>query len=363
MVRAAVARSIGVPVEVVELTLPEVGAAEVRVRLAAAGICHSDLSMINGTLAPQFPLVLGHEASGTVIELGSDVTSLSVGDHVVLNWAPACRRCWFCLNDEPWLCSAVEGIVSVPHGSVEGEPVNVCLGIRAFSEEVIVPAKAVVRIPEDVPFEVAALLGCAVLTGIGAVRNTARVRPGESVVVFGLGGVGLSAVAGASWTGANPIIVVDVKPEKEKLARTLGATEFLFGDAEVARGIRALTGGRGADHAFECIGRPDTIRTAWQSTRRGGQCVVVGVGPRSAEVRFNALELFHFNRRLTSSVYGSGDPDRDVPMLAEQVRSRSLELEPLITHRVGLDGVNEAFERMISGEGARSVIVFPDAGV
>jgi len=344
-------------VQVVDVVLPDLGPGDVRVDVSAAGVCHSDLSLFNGTLSPTFPLVLGHEAAGVVVETGSDVAGVSPGDHVVLNWAPPCRTCWFCLHAEPWLCQTLEGVIAVPGGTVDGRQVQVALGLGAFCEQVIVPARAVVPVPAELPLDVAALLGCAVLTGIGAVRHTAHVRSGESVAVWGLGGVGLSAVAGARWAGAGPIIAIDIQPEKEALARTLGATHFLLGDAPVAKEIRRLTGGRGVDHAFECIGRPDTIRTAWQSSRRGGQAVVVGVGPRSSEVSFNALELFHFSRRLTSSVFGAGDPARDVPMLAEQVLAGGLDLKPLITHRIDLDGVPEAFDRMRAGAGARSVIM------
>jgi S-(hydroxymethyl)glutathione dehydrogenase/alcohol dehydrogenase len=366
MVRAGVLRSADPAmggtadsaVEIVEIELPEVGPDDVRVIISAAGVCHSDLSMINGTLIPQFPVVLGHEAAGVVAEVGTAVTSIAIGDHVVLNWAPPCRRCWFCLNREPWLCREVEGVASTPGGTLDGEQVHLCLGVGGFAEQVMVRSRAVVRIPDALPLDVAALLGCAVLTGIGAVTTTAAVRAGESVVVFGLGGVGLSAVVGARLAGAYPVIAVDINADKEKLARELGATHFVPSDAGVVKRIRSLTAGRGADHAFECIGRGETIRTAWQSTRRGGQAVVVGVGARSSEVTFNALELFHFNRRLTSSVYGSGDPDRDVPLLAAQILGGTLDLGPLITDRIGLDGVNEAFDRMLAGVGARSVIVF-----
>lgn len=343
--------------EIVDVELPELGPGDVRVEVRAAGVCHSDLSLSDGTLSPTFPIVLGHEAAGVVAEVGPEVVGVSAGDHVVLNWAPPCRTCWFCLHGEPWLCAALEGVVSVPGGTVDGRQVSTALGVGGFCEQVVLPARSVVPVPPELPLEIAALLGCAVLTGIGAVRHTAAVRSGESVAVWGLGGVGLSAVAGARWAGAGPIIAIDISPEKEQLARTLGATHFLLGTAPVAKELRRLTGGRGVDHAFECIGRSDTIRTAWQSTRRGGQAVVVGVGPRTSEVTFNALELFHFNRRLTSSVFGAGDPARDVPLLAEQVLAGGLDLEPLITSRIALEEVPEAFARMRAGVGARSVVV------
>lgn len=360
-VQAVLATGVGEPLQIVEIEPARLGPGDVRVQVAAAGVCHSDLSLVNGTLSPEFPVVLGHEAAGVVVELGAEVSGVGTGDHVVLNWAAACRQCWFCLHAEPWLCKAVEGVVTAPAGRVDGVRVNAALGVGAFSQQIVVPARSVVPVPAELPMEIAALLGCAVLTGIGAVRNTAGVRAGESVAVWGLGGVGLSAVAGARWAGAGPIIAVDIRPEKEVLAKQLGATHFIRGEGPVAKEIRGLTDGRGVDHAFECIGRPDTIRTAWQSSRRGGQAVVVGVGPRSSEVSFNALELFHFNRRLTSSVYGSGDPDRDVPLLAQQVLAGSLRLAPLITHRIRIEDVPAAFDRMLSGVGARSVVLMDAA--
>lgn len=357
MTRAVVVGEPGGDPEIREVVLPAVGSYDVRVRIIAAGVCHSDLSMMNGTIMPQYPVVLGHEAAGIIDEVGSEVDNVSVGDHVVLNWAAACRRCWFCEAGEPWLCSELEGVVSVPRGTLEdGTELNAAMGVGAFAEQIVVPAPSVVPVPEDVPLDIAALLGCAVLTGIGAVRNTARARPGESVLVVGLGGVGLSALMGAKSAGADPIIAVDVVPEKESLARKAGATDFLLSDPKLAKQIRPLTGGRGVDHAFDCVGAPETIRMAWGATRRGGQCTIVGVGRRDQEVVFNPLELFHFSRILTSSIYGASDPDRDVPAMAEEVRKGDLDLATLITHRIGFDGLGEAFARMEAGDGGRSVI-------
>ncbi|ALG13506.1 alcohol dehydrogenase catalytic domain-containing protein [Kibdelosporangium phytohabitans] len=358
MVNAAVAAGPDADIQVREIELPTPGPRDVRVRVAAAGVCHSDLSMINGTFAPKFPLVLGHEAAGTIAEVGSEVTRVAVGDRVVVNWAPACRHCWFCLNQQPWLCTSVEGMSSLPRGTIDGDPLHVTLGVGAFAEEVVVDQAGVVPLSDGVPLDVAALLGCAVVTGIGAVRNTAGVRPGESVVVIGLGGVGLSAIIGARLAGAAPIIAVDVAPEKEKLARDAGATHFILAHDKLAKEIRSLTGGRGVDHALECVGNSKTIRTAWQTTRRGGKATIVGAGRKDDQVSFSALELYHFARTLGVSVYGSGDPDRDIPALATQIELGRLDLEPLVSHRIGLDGVAGAFERMKTGTGARSLLVF-----
>lgn len=359
-VRALVARGVDRGLAVEQVRLPPPGPGEVRVRIRAAGVCHSDLSMVNGTLAPPFPLVLGHEAAGVVAEVGAGVDRVGAGDHVVLNWSPACRKCWYCLRGEPWLCETSGTPAAARGTAADGTPMNVTLGLGALAEQVVVPAAAVIRVPADLPFEPAALLGCGVLTGVGAVRNTARVAAGDSVLVLGLGGVGLAAVSAARAAGADPVLAADLSPAKEELARAAGATEFLVSDEALPKAVRARTGGRGVDHAFECVGRSVTIQAAWRSSRRGGQVTVVGMGRRDDLVSLSALDIFHWARTLRSSVYGSSDPDREVPELAAAVLSGALDLDPLITHRTGLDGAAEAFDRMARGEGARSVVVFDD---
>ena len=356
-IEAVVAMTPETAPEVVGIQLPPVGPGDVRVGIAAAGVCHSDLSMINGTIAPSFPVVLGHEASGVVLEAGAEVGDIGGGTPVVLNWAAPCRACWFCLNAQPWLCRRVEGTISTPGGTLaDGTPLHVSLGVGAYAQETVVPRAAVVPLPDGVALDAAALMGCAVLTGLGAVRNTANVRSGESVAIFGLGGIGLSAVIGARLSGASRVIAIDVNDAKSAAARAVGATDFLLYDEKIARAIRALTDGRGADHAFECVGKSETIRAAWSSTRRGGNCVVVGVGRRSDAVHLSAMEIYHYARTLTSSVFGSSDPDRDIPVLAGFVRSGAIELEQLISHRTDLHGVSEAFERMRAGEGLRTIV-------
>jgi len=358
MVKALVARGAGGPLTVEEVTLRPLGEYDVRLAVAGVGVCHSDLSMVDGTLRPSYPLVLGHEASGVVTEAGA-AANVEVGTRVVLNWAVPCRTCWHCTHDEPWLCSTIEGKTGTPGGTLaDGTAYQACLGLGAIAEEVVCPADAVVPLPDGVPLAEAALLGCAVLTGIGAATNAAHVQPGESVLVIGLGGVGLCAVLGARLAGAGRIIAVDRSPSKEALARAVGATDFLEAADDLPKQVRALTEGRGADRALECVGQATTIRTAWSSVRRGGTCVVVGLGPKDQEVTFSPLELFHFSRTLTSTVYGNSDPAVDIPALAEQVVSGRLDLAALVTDRVGLDGVPAAFERMRRGEGGRSLVVF-----
>lgn len=359
MVAAAVLTETGAPLQVREVDLPDPGPTQVRVRLAAAGVCHSDLSLADGTLRQPLPAVLGHEGAGTVEAVGAQVRDVAPGDRVLLNWAPPCRACWFCTHGEPHLCEHALDAASSPYAALDnGSAVYPGLGTAAFAEATLVPSRAVVPLPADVPLEQAALLGCAVLTGVGAVLNTAGVRRGESVLVVGLGGVGLSAVQGARLAGAETVVAVDANPGKQELARRLGATEFLVAGEDVPARVRALTGGRGADHALECVGRAATIRQAWTATRRGGRTTVVGIGRRDDTTTFNALELFHFARTLTGCVYGSADPARDVPLLLEEVRAGRLDLGALVSDRIGLGGVAQAFDRMRAGEGARSLVIF-----
>lgn len=343
---------------VTSIHLPPPGHDEVRIRVRAAGVCHSDLSMFNGTLAPTFPLVLGHEAVGEVVAVGDLVTRVRPGDHAVLNWSPPCRECWFCGHGEPWLCER-SGAPSTPRGTTaDGEPLNVTLGVGSLAEEVVVGETAVIPVPGDLPLDQAALLGCAVITGFGAVRNTARLNAGDTVAVIGLGGVGLSVVLAARAAGASKIIATDLSAAKADLARAVGATDFVVADDGLPKAIRGLTEGRGVDYAFECVGRSATIHAAWRSTRRGGDIVVLGMGRRDDMVELGALEIFHFGRTLRSSRYGASDPDIEVPGLAAAVQDGSLDLKPLISHRITLDEAAEAFHRMERGEGVRSVVVF-----
>ncbi|MEV4636322.1 alcohol dehydrogenase catalytic domain-containing protein [Actinoplanes sp. NPDC049548] len=356
-VHALVARGPGSKPAVEEVHLPEVGPGQVRVRIRAAGVCHSDLSMVNGTLSPPWPLILGHEAAGEVVEAGANVT-VAPGTHVALNWSPPCRDCWFCTHGEPWLC-ATANVAALENGiTLDGAPVHVTLGLGAFADQVVVPERAVIPVPSELPWESAALLGCAVLTGTGAVRNTAQVAEGDSVVVIGLGGVGLSVVTAARAAGATSVIAVDVSEGKKALAEAAGATDFVVSGETLSKDIRSRTAGRGADHAFECVGRAATIRAAWRATRRGGQVTVVGMGRADDMVQLSALDIFSSARTLRASVYGSADPDVEVPRLAQEVVSGALKLDHLVTDRIGLADVPAAFERMARGEGARSVVRF-----
>ncbi|WP_329132777.1 Zn-dependent alcohol dehydrogenase [Streptomyces sp. NBC_00670] len=358
-VRAAVLPALGAPLELAEIDLPDPGPGQVRVRLAAVGVCHSDLSLSNGTMRVPLPAVLGHEGAGTVVAVGEGVTHVAPGDGAVLNWAPSCGSCHACGRGEVWLCAnALNGAGEVYARTADGTELHPGLNVAAFAEETVVSAGCVLPAPDGVPLADAALLGCAVLTGYGAVHHAAGVRPGETVAVFGVGGVGLAALQEARIAGAGKVVAVDVSPEKESLARRAGATDYVVASATTAREIRGLTGRQGVDVAVECVGRAVTIRTAWESTRRGGRTVVVGIGGKEEEVTFNALELFHWGRTLSGCVYGNCDPARDLPVLAAHVREGSLDLGLLVTERIGLDGVQGAFENMRAGRGARALVTF-----
>lgn len=359
-IRAAVLPAVGEPLRLTRIELPDPGPGQVRVRLAAAGVCHSDLSLSDGTLAQPVPAVLGHEGAGTVVAVGEGVTGLAPGQRVILNWAPSCGECHFCaVLAEPWLCRNANAATTVPYArSAEGEELYPGLTVAAFAEETVVPARAVLPLPDGIPPTDGALLGCAVLTGYGAVRRSAQVREGESVVVFGIGGVGLAVLQSARIAGAGRVVAVDVAPEKEDLSRAAGATEFLLASDTTARDIRALTGGLGADVAIECAGRADTIRAAWSSTRRGGRTTVVGIGSKEQRVSFSALEIFFTARTLTGCVYGNSDPARDLPELAGHVRAGRFDLSLLVTGRIGLADIPAAFEAMLAGRGGRALVVF-----
>ena len=359
MTRAAILREAGKPLELTEIDLAETGPCQVRVRIAASGVCHSDLSLARGRLPHPVPVVLGHEACGVVSEVGDGVTRVNVGDRVILAWSPPCRSCFYCDRGDPHLCENSGGnTFAAPFATVGGERLFNTLGAATFTEETLVIENAVVPIADDVPIEVAALIGCAVMTGVGAVLNTAQVEPGSSVVVIGCGGVGLSAILGAKHAGAARIVAVDVVSDKLDSALAAGATDVVDGTGDVEAGVRALTEGRGADYVFEVIGRGDTIKLAYRITRRGGTTVIVGAGRIDDEVSFSALELFYQARNLMGCVYGSADPDRDFPMLVDLYRTGRLDLDQLISRRIRLEDVNDAFERMEAGDGVRSVIVY-----
>lgn len=359
---AAVLHDVGEPLVVEDIELAPVGPRDVRVRIAASGVCHSDLSVQQGDIPFMFPTVLGHEGAGVVEEVGEQVTRVAPGDHVVLTWMPPCRGCFWCLEGQPMLCEqGLAESLGRPYASVGGANLVRGLGTATFAAETLVPDGSVVPVDRSVPLELAALVGCALSTGTGAVWRTARVPPGSSVAVVGCGGVGLSVVQGARLAGASSIIALDQVASKLEAARTLGATAVVdVSENDAATAVRELTGGRGADYAFEVVGKAPTIRSAFGATRRGGTTVLVGAGSPADEVTFSAFEMFVDAKTIVGCVYGSTDPDRDFPILADLVGSGRIDGPAMVSRRIGLGDVNEAFRAMTAGEVARSMIVFDE---
>jgi S-(hydroxymethyl)glutathione dehydrogenase / alcohol dehydrogenase len=342
-----------------DLRLRDPGPGEVRVALRASGVCHSDLSIQDGTLAGVVPAVLGHEGAGEVVEVGPGVTAVAPGDHVILVWIPPCGRCRFCLGAQPQLCTAGRlARAERPSAlSADGAAVASALGVGTFAEQTVVPVESVVRIDAAVPFEVAALVGCGVMTGVGAVINTARLVPGSTAVVIGCGGVGINVVQGARLAGAATVLAVDRAPRKLETARRFGATHAVAPE-ELGAAVDELTGGDGFDYAFEVVGRSQTVRLAWDATRRGGTAVVVGAGSRTDMVSFSVGELFSGERRLLGCLYGSADVRTDFHRVLALWRAGRLDLTGLVSRRITLDGVDDAFAAMDGGEVVRSVIGF-----
>ncbi|MGO9343484.1 MAG: Zn-dependent alcohol dehydrogenase [Acidimicrobiales bacterium] len=343
-----------------EIVLFEPGPNQVVVRIVASGVCHSDLSVVRGTFPFMFPTVLGHEGSGVVESVGEAVTRVSAGDHVVLTWMPPCRECFYCLSGQSVLCEVgLAEAIGSSYATVDGVPLVRGLGVAGFATHTLVPERSVIKIPKEVDLELAALVGCALSTGVGAVFRTARVAPGSSVAVVGCGGVGLSVMQGAKIAGASRIIAVDRLAAKLDLARSLGATDVVDASlTDAVQDVRDITSGRGADYTFEVVGVSATIEQAFAMTRRGGTCVLVGAGSPSDEVHFNAMELFLDMKTLTGCVYGSTDPDRDFPALVDMIDRGVIDARALITNRIGLDEINDALDSMEAGFGARSLVVY-----
>jgi S-(hydroxymethyl)glutathione dehydrogenase/alcohol dehydrogenase len=363
--RAAICRELNRPVVVEEITVDPPKAGEVTVKLAACGVCHSDLSATNGTLAMPLPLVLGHEAAGEVIEVGPGVSSLSAGDHVVSSFIYMCGECRFCVAGRPVLCiEQGKAITTLPDGTVRtrdarGQPLNVFSGCGVMAEYATMHVDNLVKIDPKMPLDRAALVGCAVTTGVGAVFNTARVAPGSSVAVFGCGGVGLNVIQGARIAGAERIIAIDTLEAKLDMAKEFGATDTLLSKAgeDVAKALKKLTGG-GPDYAFECVGNGELAATAYRAIRRGGVAVVVGVAKPGDSTAVRTMTLPFEEKTLTGSYFGSCIPRIDFPrMLALYMRGR-LKLDELITRRYSIGEAPQAFADLESGRNARGVIVF-----
>ena len=372
-VRGAVLRKMGLPapyaqsrpLQIEELELAPPGPGELLVRVRAAGLCHSDLSVIDGSRPRVMPMVLGHEAVGEVVETGADTPGYAKGDNVVFSFVPVCGHCNPCAAGRAALCEP--GAKANVAGTLlsgerrwqahDGAALNHHLGVSGFAEYTVVSARSAVKIDRDLPPEIAALFGCAVMTGVGAVVNTARVAPGESVAVFGLGGVGLSVLLGAKLAGANPIVAVDVLPQKLELAKSLGATHVVLANDKTVDAVREATGG-GACYVFESVGSEQVLAQAYAATRRGGSTITLGLPHPDKKFTVSAVSLVAEERTVKGSYMGSAVPSRDIPRFIALYRAGQLPVDRLLTHRLTLDDINPAFDRLARGEAVRQVVMF-----
>jgi S-(hydroxymethyl)glutathione dehydrogenase / alcohol dehydrogenase len=364
-IRAAVLDRPGQPVRVTEVELAQPGAGEVEVAVAAAGVCHSDLHIVLGDWPHPVPLVLGHEGAGVVVAAGPAVTTVSPGDHVVLSWVPACGQCRPCRHGRPAQCQLAAEVVA-PGGvladgtsrlRVGGRTAYHYLGVSSFAERVVVAESAAIRVRPDAPLDLAALVGCAVATGVGAVQNTAAVPPGATVAVIGCGGVGLSCVQGARLAGAARIVAVDVVADKLAVARRLGATDAVHADGRPAvAALRALVP-EGLDYVFDAIGKIATTEQAIAALGLGGSAVVVGLPPSGQQARFDPLALAEADQRILGCNYGSITPQRDIPRLVDLVMTGDLDLESMVSDRRPLAEAADALADLRSGRTLRQLLI------
>jgi S-(hydroxymethyl)glutathione dehydrogenase / alcohol dehydrogenase len=363
-IKAAVLYDYGQPMVVEEVQLDEPQANEVLVKMAASGVCRSDLHVIKGEWTPPLPIVLGHEAAGTVEAVGPNVTSVKPGDPIIISFAPNCGHCFYCTTGKPHLCATMrrEPAGMLPGGTArlhkDGRPLHHFARTASFAEYAVIHESGAIPLGPDVPVELAALVGCAVTTGVGAVLNTARVEPGSTVVVVGCGGVGLNVIQGARLVNASRIIAVDVSVEKLEFAERFGATDTIDArEEDVPKTVRRLTGS-GADYAFEALGSAPTIRAAFDSIRPGGTAVVVGMAPTGEEAAIDAYMLAYQEKTLKGCFYGSARTRVDMPMLAALAHTGKLDLDALVTRRYPLEEINEAFDALDRGGVGRGLIVF-----
>ena len=358
-------RAVGEPLSIEDVTLDEPGPFEVRIEVAAAGLCHSDLRFLEGSYPHPLPAVLGHESAGLVRDVGDRVTEVAPGDRVITSLSVFCGFCEQCSRGHQVMCENRQVTERTPEETqrltIDGEPVHQFLHLSSFAEEMLIHENSVVKVSDEIPMDFAALLGCGVATGLGAVFNTAGVKSGEDVAVIGCGGVGLSAIQGARIAGANRIIAVDRVTEKLDLAVQLGATDTVDASAEDAvRTVRKMTGKRGVDHAFEAIGSVVTSEMAFDMLRNGGTATIIGLIPAGQKISIRGDILF-FEKKLQGSVMGSNHFKVDTPRYVQMYLDGRLKLDEMVTSHIALEQVNEGFERMETGLDARNVIVF-DAG-
>ena len=367
--RAAVAFEAGKPLEIVDVDLDGPKAGEVMVEIKATGICHTDEFTLSGA-DPEglFPAILGHEGAGVVVEVGEGVTSVRKGDHVIPLYTPECRECPSCLSRKTNLCTAIratQGQGLMPDGtsrfSLDGKPLFHYMGCSTFSNFTVLPEIAVARIREDAPFQSSCYIGCGVTTGVGAVINTAKVQVGDNVVVFGLGGIGLNVIQGARLAGAGKIIGVDLNPDREEWGRKFGMTDFLNSKGlrreETVAAIVALTDG-GADYTFDATGNTEVMRTALEACHRGwGTSIIIGVAEAGKEISTRPFQLVT-GRNWRGTAFGGAKGRTDVPKIVDMYMTGKIEIDPMITHVMGLEEINTAFDLMHAGKSIRSVVVF-----
>ena len=357
--KAAVLNAYNEPLTIEELDEPALGPEDVRVEIAASGVCHSDVTVANGGVPFPVPIILGHEGAGKVVEVGKAVSRVAVGDTVIASFIPACGNCFFCLRDQSNLCEGASASMGAPRGHRhDGQAVTGMAGLGTFSDLMTTDQSALVKVDTDLPPEQLALIGCGVTTGVGAALNTAQIRPGSSVAVIGCGGVGQAVIQGARIAGAARIFAIDPVELKRKTAEQLGATDLVDPAAgDPVAQVQAATGGRGADYAFEVIGLPETIVQAYQTARRGGTVIVVGMPRFDATVTLPAIALFSEEKRILGCLYGSAQVRRDFPRMVGLVETGRLDIGSMVSRRISLGDVNDAFRAMEAGEVIRSVIV------
>jgi len=364
-VKAAILRTPGKPLAIERLALGNPRAREVRVRIAATGLCHSDLHVIEGDMKVPLPVVLGHEGAGVVEAVGPEVTRVKPGDHVALSWAPECGVCRYCVGGRPNLCTAsaprvldgtlLDGTTRLTDAA--GKGVFHYSFLSTFAECAVVPEASCIAIDPEAPMAPASLVGCAVMTGIGAAVNTAKVRPGSTVAVLGLGGVGLNVVQGAALCGAERIVGIDSNPAKAKTAEIFGLTDFLDPRAgPLVEQMRALLGGDLADYAFEAVGNPATMTAAYEITARGGTVVYIGIAADGAKLELPAVRLPREEKIVTGSFYGGARPLIDFPKILDLYMKGRVKLDELVTERLPLEKINEGFDRMRRGDAIRVVV-------
>ncbi len=364
-IKAALLTQPNTPFSVQTIKIDEPRSGEVLVKIKACGVCHSDYHLLAGTTQHPMPCLCGHEGAGIVEAVGKSVTHVKVGDHVTLSWTPDCGECFYCLRGQPNLCETYTEPIwagTMLDGSVrlhyENNPLYAYCGLGTFAEYVCVSQQSCVPIRKDVPLKVASLVGCAVATGVGAAVYTAQVCPGDSVGVFGCGGVGLNIVQGAAMCGAEKIIAVDLNQTKMELARTFGATHTLISNDQSLAAIRDLTGGRGVDHAFEAVGIPALQELTFEAARPGGQAIFAGLSAMGSATNLPGAVIARTEKTIKGSYYGSVSPQRDFPRLLDWYMVGKLKLDELISQTYSLEDINTAFDRMLTGEVARSIIIF-----